>query len=232
MRNAMVYISLIFALSTGFAREVQNHGLWFEHWLCDSFFDGYRAPNYTQKWDIPAAVNRHHGHLPANPKATKYGSPIGLGDALRQFDLIAEEQSFILIVGFWDQADPTTKRWTNLQAATITPALWAKLWHPITRADLGKLDQLIKDPTLSIEQARQQAQALKNQAPFNQAIITLNPKIDRSQRRLQCSLGFKTFFQHLLPTADSNRHQRPSLWGKAVPDLPQSTPRQFQNPNQ
>lgn len=230
MHSAIVSVLLVFAATHATAREVQNHGLQFEHWLCDAFFDGYRAPNYTQKWDIPASANRHHGQLPVNPKAVKYGTPIGLGDALRQFDVSAQEETFILVVGYWDQAEATTKKWVNVQAVTISPTQWQRLWAPITRADLEKLDLVIKDSTLSIEQARAQAQAIKSQPPFTQAAITVNPKIDKSQRRLQCSLGFKAFFTLLAPTADSSRHPMPTLWGKPVPNLTNSTARQFSNP--
>ena len=51
------------------AEEVQRHGFVFEAWVRDTFFDGYRPPSYTQKWDIPADVNRAHGGVPVNPKA-------------------------------------------------------------------------------------------------------------------------------------------------------------------
>jgi len=230
MRYAIVSILFCLADCAAQAREVQNHGLWFEHWLCDAFFDGYRAPNYTQKWDIPGTANPHHGQLPVNPKAIKYGTPIGLGDALRQFDISVQDESFILVIGFWEQADANTKRWVNVQSATLTPTQWQQLWHPITRADLEKLDLIVKNSDFTLEQARAQAQALKSQPPFTQAVITLNPKIDKSQRRLQCSLGFKAFFTHLVPTASSARQENPSLWGKTVPAVMNSAPRQFSDP--
>jgi len=51
------------------AQEVQRHGLVFEEWIDDTFFAGYRPPGYTQKWDIPAAVNQDHGGVPASLKA-------------------------------------------------------------------------------------------------------------------------------------------------------------------
>ena len=36
------------------AQEVQRHGLVFEQWVRDTFFEGYQPPGYTQRWDIPA----------------------------------------------------------------------------------------------------------------------------------------------------------------------------------
>jgi len=209
------------------AVEVQNHGLWFEHWLCDTFFDGYRPPRYTQKWDIPAQINTRHGQLPVNPKASKLGSPIGLGDALRQFDIAQGREKFILIVGFWEQTNATTKTWANVQTVTVTPEQWRQLWHPITRRDLERLDAVIKDTTLTLEETRLRAQAIKSKPPFTDSIISLNPKIDQSQRRLQCSLRFHAFFDHLLPQASRTRQETPSVWSIPVPEVPNASARTF-----
>lgn len=59
------------------AEEVQWHGLIFEKWVCDTFFDGYKPASYPQRWDVPAAENKNHGRVPVNPKSVKYGRPIG-----------------------------------------------------------------------------------------------------------------------------------------------------------
>jgi len=209
------------------AVEVQTHGIWFEHWLCDTFFEGYRPPRYTQKWDIPAEINTRHGHLPVNPKASKFGSPIGLGDALRQFDIAQGQQPFILIVGFWEQTTPTTKTWANVQTVTVTPEQWRKLWHPVTRSDLEKLDAVIKDTSLTLAEARRRAQEIKSKPPFTETIITLNPKIDSSQRRLQCSLRFNAFFDHLRPGAERTRQKTPTVWNTPVPEVPNASARTF-----
>jgi len=192
------------------AQEVQQHGLVFEKWVRDTFFDGYVPPGYTQKWDIPAAINRAHGGIPVNPKATKYRTPVDLGDALRQFDIA---EPFILVIGYWQQ-EGNEKRFVNIIAPVVTPDLMRQLWGPVTRADLERLDALIKDRSLDYREARKRAQAMKRQPPFNQTIITLNPKIDsKGQRRLQCSLSFSKVFQYLAPDADSGVQQAPVLWG-------------------
>ena len=62
------------ALVLGSAQEVQSHGLVFERWVRDTFFDGYKPASYTQRWDIPASANRAHGGIPVNPKAVKHGT--------------------------------------------------------------------------------------------------------------------------------------------------------------
>lgn len=206
-------------------REVQSHGLWFEKWLRDTFFGGYQPAGYTQKWDIPASANRDHGGIPVNPKAVKHGSAIGLGDALRQFEI---DEPFLLILGSWEQASASRKRWVNVQAARVTPDAWRRLWGGITRAHLQRLDAVIKDKSLSLEEARARAQAMKSGEPYASSIITLNPKIDRSQRRLQCSLPFDAFFDHLAPDAPRGRLDQPSLFGVPVPVEITSAPRVIQ----
>ncbi|MCF7688519.1 MAG: hypothetical protein K9M98_01980 [Cephaloticoccus sp.] len=196
--------------TTGFAQEVQQHGLVFEKWVRDTFFAGYVPPGYTQKWDIPAGVNQNHGGLPVNPKAIKYRAPVDLGDALRQYDI---DEPFILVIGYWQQEEGE-KRFVNIVAPIVTPEVMKKLWGDITRADLERLDALIKDRAIDYREVRRQAQAMKKTHPFNTSLITLNPKIDsRGQRRLQCSLSFTKVFKHLAPDADPGVQDPPSLWG-------------------
>lgn len=206
------------------AQEVQQHGLVFEQWVRDTFFEGYRPPNYTQKWDIPAAVNKKFGGVPVNPKAAKFGTPVDLGDALRQFQI---EEPFLLVVGFWEQIGDE-KRFVNIVAPRIDPAQWKKLWWPVTLADLQRLDAVIKDKNLSPEEARAAAQRIKNAPPFTQAIIVVNPKIDsKTQRRLQCSLRFDDVFTHLVPGGNRAPQDQPALWGIAFPHAVASKPRVF-----
>jgi hypothetical protein len=212
------------ALAVAPAQEVQQHGLVLEQWVRDTFFDGYKPTSYTQKWDIPASANRRFGGLPVNPKAAKYGTPVDLGDALRQRRI---DEPFVLVIGFWRQ-DGDEKRFVNLVAPRIDPATWAKLWGPVTLADLQRLDAVIKDKSLTPGQARAAALKIKNAPPFTQSIIVVNPKIDsKTQRRLQCSLRFDDVFRHLAPDADPKPQERPLLWGVEFPQSVASKPRTF-----
>ena len=210
------------------AQEVQIHGLVFEHWIADTFFNGYRPPSLTQKWDIPAAENKTHGSVPVNPKAIKYGAPVDLGDALRQFDIA---EPFILVVGFWKQ-EGEAKRFVNIVAPRIAPALWKSLWGPITRADLERLDAVVKDRSLTPTEARAAAQKIKRAPPFTQAAIEVNPKIDsKTQRRLQCSLSFAGVFKYLAPGASAEPQERALLWGAEFPQAVASRPRELKRTN-
>lgn len=203
-------------------REVQRPGVLFEEWIRDTFFGGYRPADYTQRWDIPASVNTNHGGIPVNPKAAKFGTPVDFGDALRQFDI---REPFLLIVGFWRQ-DGDVKRFVNVQAVRVEPERWRQLWGDIARGDLERLDAAIKDPTRSVAEARKAAQAIKRQSPFRES-VQVNPKIDARQRRLQCSLRFADFFQHLAPDARRDETDQPELFGVALPAELAPPPRSF-----
>lgn len=209
------------------ADEVQSHGYIFEQWVRDTFFGGYRPKSYTQIWDIPAEINKAHGGIPANPKAIKYGSPVDLGDALRQFKIAESDGRFLLIIGFWSQ-DGDSKKWVNAVAAEVTPEQYRKLWEPISRDDLEKLDAVIKDKSLSLDDARAEAQRIKTRAPFTKSVMQVNPKINSQQRRLQCSIRFGDFFHHLAPRADSTMQDKPVLWGVPLPEKFESAKRGFQ----
>lgn len=218
-------VSLVLTRAGADAAETQAHGLVFEHWIADTFFEGYRPADYTQKWDIPASANRRFGGIPVNPKATKYGTPVGLGDALRQFDV---DEPFLLVIGYWEQAGPDTKRFVQIIAPRIEPAAWRALWDPVTRGDLERLDALIKDRSLPVAEVRQRAQALKASPPFSEAVFVLNPKIDtHGQRRLQCSLRPASVFHHLAPGLSPAPEDSPSLWGIPFPGTVASRPREF-----
>lgn len=208
------------------AQEVQRHGVVFEEWIRATFFDGYEPESYTQKWDIPGEANRRFGGMPVNPKAAKYGTAIGLGDALRQYDIA---EPFILLVGFWQQ-DGDVKRFVNIQPITIHPEVWRLMWGPVTRDDLERLDALTKNRDLDYREARTQAHAMRSEPPFADSIIRLNPKIgsgEHGQRRLQCSLGFDDLFNLLASHADRNAQEQPELWGVPFPGPVASAAREF-----
>jgi hypothetical protein len=216
---------LLLAVPLG-AEEVQHHGVVFEQWVRDTFFGGYKPKSYTQKWDVPAEFNQDHGRIPANPKAIKFGSSIDLGDALRQFQIAEKGERFLLIIGFWVQ-DGKNKRWVNAVAAEVSPEQYRRLWEPVTREDLEKLDAVVKDKSLPLAEAREEAQKIKRRVPFSKSIMQVNPKIDARQRRLQCSIRFGDFFHELAPTADSTKQDKPMLWGVPLPEEFESAPRRL-----
>ena len=218
-------LCLIFCLvaSLGCATEVQQHGLSFEHWVADTFFGGHRPSGPTDKWDIPASANTQHGRIPVNPKATQYGEPVLLGDALRQYDI---KEPFVLIVGFWEQ-DGRDKKFVQSLVARIEPEQWRQLWAPVTRKDLEAMDKLVKDTNRPIAEVRREVLKRKKQPPFSQAVIQLNPKIDQSQRRLQCSISYVRLFKNLAPGRDRKAQPFAEIFGRRIPPVPASPPRRF-----
>ena len=218
-------LCLIFCLtaSLGHATEVQQHGLSFEHWVADTFFGGHRPSGPTEKWDIPASSNKNHSRIPVNPKATQYGEPVLLGDALRQYDI---NEPFLLIVGFWEQ-DGRDKKFVQSLVARIEPEQWRKLWAPITRNDLEAMDKLVKDTSRPIAEVRKEVLRRKKLPPFSQAVIQLNPKMDRSQRRLQCSISYVRIFKSLAPDGDRKAQPFAEVFGRRIPSITVSPPRKF-----
>jgi hypothetical protein len=216
-----VFLGAFLVSAGASASEVQRHGLSFEHWVADTFFGAHRSAGPTDKWDIPASANKRHGRIPANPKATQYGEPVLLGDALRQYDI---DEPFLLIVGFWEQ-DGRDKRFVQSLVARIGPDQWRKLWAPVTRADLEAMDRLVKDTSRPVAEVRREVLRRKKQPPFSQAVIQLNPKIDASQRRLQCSISYVRLFKNLAPVRDRKAQPRAEIFGRPIPPVRLSPPR-------
>ena len=176
--------------------EVQRHGFDFENWVKETFFAECKAV-YTQKWDVSGAANylakipKEFHHLPVSIKTCKFGSPIGFGDALRQYN---NNEDFLLVVGFWKQ-DGNYKNFIAVEAVKIYANNWKKLFSPLDAADLTLLDSTIKNIELHYSEVRKTAKELKNSDKFKQTKIILNPKIDsKTQRRLQSSLPFNIFW--------------------------------------
>jgi hypothetical protein len=68
---------------------------------------------------------------------------------------------------------------------------------------------------------------MKARFPFTKAVIQVNPKIDGSQRRLQCSIRFDDFFAHLAVGARPEPVGQPEVFGIPVPKTFTSTPREL-----
>jgi hypothetical protein len=215
--------------------EVQKHGLDFENWIRDTFTNNGHSGSMTDKWDISNPVYKAKyaryvstfRGLPVSIKTCKYGSPIGFGDALRQFNNTVD---FLLIVGFWQRAGEK-KKFVSVKAVKITHKVWHKLFaHVVTEGELKKdrltneeikkkierLDLTIKS-TARYQDARKKAKEEKSKLPPME--IVLNPKIDsKNQRRLQCSLPFETFWAKFA-AEPKFAHNKCTFWGVEVPSL-------------
>lgn len=206
--------------------EVQLHGFDFENWIKKTFFAEFSV-SYSHKWDVPAEYNyleivpKEFRHLPVSIKTCKNGCPIGFGDALRQFK---NEEDFLLIVGFWEQSG-ANKNFVAVEAVKIKAQNWRSLFAPLTEEDLKLLDSTIKNKQTNYADVRKTAREIKKSFPPTK--IVLNPKIDsKTQRRLQCSLPFNTFWNDLVKK-EFSRNIECSLFGNSVPNLFASGQRVF-----
>lgn len=199
--------------------EVQRHGFDFENWVKEKFFGKFEA-KYTQKWDVPKEANnleivpKAFQNLPVSVKTCKFGSPIGFGDALRQFNNM---EDFLLIVGFWKQSG-IYKNFVAVEGVKIIANEWKKLFLPLNLDDLKLLDSTIKNTELHYSEARKLAKEIKKTEKFRQTKIVLNPKIDsKTQRRLQCSLPFNVFWQDFVGK-EFYQNVDCELFGEEVPN--------------
>lgn len=206
--------------------EVQKHGFIFEQWIKENFFINSEG-KYSDKWDIKPECNinpvlpKEFHHLPVSIKTAKNKSPIGLGDAIRQYDI---DSDFLLIVGFWKQAN-SFKFFVSVEAARIELKVWKNLWSPLKRDALIYLDSSIKDTNHNYSDVRKIAQGIKRDLP--QTKIVLNPKIDsKRQRRLQCSLPYNIFWSEIVKK-EPYENLSASFFNVNVPNPIKSLPRKF-----
>lgn len=208
--------------------EVQSHGFIFERWVRDTLFESY-AGDYGQEWDIPAAANRSTllpadlRGLPVSVKTAQFGSPIGLGDILRQRSI---DRPFLMIVGFWHKHSATEKWFDDIGWVRFSAATWQLLWNDLSMQLIGELDAKVK--SFGFGRHNEARQYAKHWKELYQALshIIVNPKIDsKNQRRIQCSLPFSVFWEHAGRTAQ--HHDTPELFGCAFDNPISSTPRRF-----
>jgi len=215
--------------------EVQKHGFSFEKWIRNIFFDSYEGV-YSQKWDVTSEHNKsklvpaEFRGLPVSIKTTKQGSPVNLGDALRQFQ-VADD--FVMICGIWKQANRQEKHLVAIGAALFRSSAWRQLWSPLKLAEIKELDLMVKDRGLSYVEARLRAKQWQVQhKPRSEANLRINPKIDsKEQRRVQCSLPFATYceFAGLNTALNEVGATSAELFGKRYPGSIKSPPRTFRD---
>lgn len=189
--------------SGAFGAERQSHGFAFEERVRDHLFDR----GYTDEWDIPGEANLVHPGIPVSVKYIRWGSPVYLGDAVRQRSI---DHPFELVVGFYRDADGE-KRTVAIHDLVIGPDRWESLWGSVSRGDLVAFSEKIR--TGSIASARSYARGRAAELRDRSGGISINPKIDANQRRIQCSIPFTVFFEKLV-RADPAEQDPPTLWGR------------------
>lgn len=218
----------------------QQHGLDFEAWLKETFFSSCNKSGNTDKWDFTGVAYKNKyapytskfGGLPISVKTCKFGSPIGFGDALRQME---NGEDFLLIVCFWKAAGEL-KKCVSVEAVMVSSHLWKRMFvekmmdesdeegdvyesdeeeFTLLTSKIRKLDSVIKDRNIGYKETRTEAKKLKRE--LHSSSVVFNPKIDsKGQRRLQCSLPFKTFWS-IVAGKFPFSGEKVTLWGEEVP---------------
>lgn len=169
-----------------------------------------------QKWDIPPDRNHHESvpeefrNISVSVKTAKYGSPIALGDVLRQRSI---DEPFLLIVGFWRQRTSFEKWFEDIGWVKFTPAIWNSLWGSLSLRKIAEFDQAVKNLGNHYSVLRKQAKDWKTSViSTSGSRIVINPKIgSNKQRRIQCSLPFRIFWEAV--GREATVHESPELFG-------------------
>jgi transposase-like protein len=190
------------------AAEEQSHGHRFEQMVWNHLFQR----GYTDKWDIPGQANLVHPGVPISVKCIKWKSSITLGDALRQRVI---DQPFEMVVAFYEEKeDSRSLEIVALHRVMVTPDEWNRWWGEVGLDDLERLSKRVKVGGLAETQAyaREEAARLRKQSP----VISINPKINKDQRRIQCSIPFTIFHREIL-RLEPVKQERIQLWDRDFP---------------
>jgi len=187
----------------GWSEERQVHGLEFEQKVWNHLFE----QDYTADWDIPGEANLRNPGIPISVKYTQWGSSIYLGDAVRQRSI---DQPFEMVIGF-HESENDVRETVAIHHLSFTPQQWDAFWGDVTLDELEAFSEKIKEGTVAEAQdyARERAAELRESSP----IISINPKINEDQRRIQCSIPFTVFYQDVLGMKPQ-RQDRLELWGR------------------
>lgn len=187
------------------AAEVQSHGFSFEQKVWNHLFER----GYTDDWDIPGSANLQNPGVPISVKFMEWKNSIYLGDALRQF---AINQRFEMVVGFYRQVDGQ-KKVVAVHHIKFTPEQWRQMWGEITAEELTAFSNRIKQGTIESAQdyARPHAAALREKS----GIFSINPKINKDQRRIQCSIPFGVFYREVVQQ-EPQMQEKVMLWGRQL----------------
>jgi hypothetical protein len=100
------------------------------------------------------------------------------------------------------------------------------LWGELTLAEIQEIDLVVKNQNEHYSIVRTKAREWKKRPAIATSTIVINPKIDsKIQRRIQCSLPYKTFW--IAVGREASPQKDPELWGHVFPNPIKSSARKF-----
>lgn len=167
--------------------ERQKHGLDFEN-LCESKYGIKLSDKYTDKFD--GTFN----DLPVSIKCTKQGAEIDMADYFRNFEIT---EDFYLIVGFW-------KNKKNNIVDTKFLKINGSEYHSLFYNNINsKFKDLLKNITNDYSDDLKWKEEIKNLKKewIDNTPNLIRPRFKRDhqkQKRIQCAISNKDFFDHFL----------------------------------
>jgi len=185
--------------------ERQSHGFDFEEQVWNHLFDR----GYTDEWDIPGEANLRNPGVPISVKYIRWGSSVYLGDAIRQRSI---QEPFEMVVGFHETVDGE-RRTVAVHHLFFSPEEWAGYWGEVTADDLERFAARIQEGSVSEAQefARERAADLRERS----GVFSINPKINKDQRRIQCSVPFGRFYREWIDEEPVPQEEL-VLWGREL----------------
>ena len=180
---------------------VQEHGkIWEKDLLMNVYGateEEYRAIPYTNKIDLPGALNRLTPGCDISVKTSENLNGVCMGDALRVFD--ASFLGMHMTTIHYSQNDETkTKKVLHITEVDLT-ASSAELFGTITRAQLEELDRAVNAvPQKRVPTPEEYAHmyAIRDALQVNSGAMHLDIKCNKTQSRLQCSFNrFQEFLE-------------------------------------
>lgn len=198
--------------------EVQAHGKLWETEIAMNVYGATDAElkrvNYTATHDIPASINHLNPDTNISVKVSCSDNTVGMGDPLRVFDTVSSGHKLHAVVLTFEQdCEANTKTMKRIVELDLSNSV-NELFGTITRKDLEDLNHLIhavpKDLRARVvingkkvsPPSPQRTAYLEKQVELlgKSGAIFLNPKLDETNCRLQCS--FNKFQKFLIDYPD------------------------------
>jgi len=213
------------------SKQSQRHGFTFENSVRETLFNLPRETNNTEKHDIPKDKNKHNPNENCSIKTTGSGT-ICCGDILRFYNYDFSEKNTIFVINY-EQTD-TEKIIKHIYEIDYNQECHKLLFGNLPKEVIENYVKCVKSiPTIikGVEAKKifnYLVEKKKLKKEYNN-IIQINPKVDGSQSRVQCSIpNFEKKLKDFITY--KSLHTKPNLIrGKEILESIESCRRQRNN---